>query len=81
MMEKGFEPQMIPTHMDENALGHNDCFNLLIEHTKDGIIIYSSGIKCLEPEIKEYLESHKPKDLDVSFYMLTDQVGDDSDEQ
>ena len=81
MIEKGFEPQMIPTHIDENALGHNDCFNLLIEHTKDEIIIYSSGIKCLEPEIKEYLESHKPKDLDVSFYMLTDQAGDDSDEE
>jgi hypothetical protein len=54
---------------------------LLIEHTKDGIIIYSSGIRCLEPEIAEYLELHKPKDLDVSFYTLSEQSGDENEEQ
>ncbi len=81
MMEKGFEPQMIPTHIEENPLGHNDCFNLLIEHTQEEIIIYSSGIRYLEPEIKKYLESHKPEHLDVSFFMLTEQSGDDNEEQ
>ena len=80
LTERGFEPQMIPTHLDERILCQNECFNLLIEHTANGIIIYSSGIRYLERDIEEYLEAHKPKGLDISFYKLKDQTEDDIDE-
>lgn len=79
MIERGFEPQMIITHLDANALGKNDAFNLLIEHTANSINIYSSGIKYLEKDIEEYLVEHKPEKLDVSFYKLSDNAGDTDD--
>jgi len=80
LIERGFEPQMIPTHLDENTLGQNDIFNLLIEHTSDGINIYSSGIRYLEMEIEEYINAHKPKHLNVFFYKLKEQSGEDDEE-
>ena len=80
LVERGFEPQIIPTHLDERILCQNECFNLLIEHTTEGIIIYSSGIRYLERDIEDYLEKHKPKGLDISFYKLKDQTEDDIDE-
>lgn len=73
LIEHGFEPQVIHTHLEERLVCQNECFNLLIEHTSSGINIYSSGIRYLAPEIKEYIETHKPPHLDVSFFNLTEE--------
>lgn len=77
--ERGLEPQMIPTHLDENTLGHNDCFDLLIEHTTDGINIYSSGIRYLEMDMEEYINAHKPEHLDVYFFKLKEHCGEEDE--
>ncbi len=70
LIEKGFEPQTISTHLDDPMASENDRFDLLVEHTKDDINIYSSGIRYITPDIEEYLKSHKPPHLNASFYCL-----------
>lgn len=73
LTERGFEPQMIMTHLEEHMVCQNECFNLLIEHTPSSINIYSSGIQYIAPEIEEYLAAHKPPHLDISFFSLTEE--------
>jgi len=82
LTERGFEPQLIMTHLDERLVCQNECFNLLIEHTPHGINIYASGIQSLTPQIEEYIEEHKPPHLDIAFFSLAEEpqggdLGDD----
>ena len=68
LLDRGFEPQTISTHLDDKELCEQEDYNLLIVHEKQDISIYSSGIRYIAPEIQEYLADHKPPHLNVSFY-------------
>ena len=73
LLDRGFEPQTISTHLDDNDLYDNENYNLLIVHEKQDISIYSSGIRYIAPEIQEYIADHKPPHLNVSFYCALEQ--------
>lgn len=70
LLDRGFEPQTITTHLDDHELCEKECFNLLVMHEKNNITIYSSGIRYIAPDIQEYLSTHKPPHLNVSFYCV-----------
>jgi len=70
LIERGFEPQTISTHLDDPMASENDRFDLLVEHTKNDINIYSSGMRYITPDIEEYLKTHKPPHLNASFFCL-----------
>jgi len=74
-LKKGFEPQTIPTRLDDAELNENAHFDLLIMHDRAGINIFSGGLRYLSPEIDEYLKVHKPPHLDVDFHCMDDGQG------
>ena len=76
LIEKGFEPQTISTHLGDPMASENDRFDLLVEHTKNDINIYSSGIRYITPDIEEYLRTHKPPHLNASFFCLKEGAGE-----
>ncbi len=73
LLNRGFEPQTISTHLDDKELCEQENYNLLIVHEKQDISIYSSGIRYIAPEIEEYIADHKPPHLNVSFYCALEQ--------
>ena len=74
LADRGFEPQTISTDLDDRELCENECFNLLIMHEKNDITIYSSGIRYITPDIQEYIASHKPPHLNVSFFCVNERT-------
>ncbi len=69
-----FEPQLILTHLNDPDLHETEDFDLLVVRRDTHVCIYAGNESYHTPFIRNYLQSHQPKELDVDFFSLASEA-------